>query len=107
MKLMADAIKKRPGESRFHRNWPSFIRYRGEGEDGKTFWRAIQMTIEQAIKSLGLDKRCPEDSLEQALSKISSQATTRCWRSLAHRIRSCLKTLKPSAALARLDDLAL
>jgi hypothetical protein len=48
--------------------------------------------------------RClPQALLEQALPKIASHAATRPWRSLAHKIRNVLKTLKRSAELAQLD----
>lgn len=52
--------------------------------------------------------RCvPQDSLGQALQKISSQTDVRCWRSLAHKIRNALTTVKRSAELAELEHLPL
>jgi hypothetical protein len=52
--------------------------------------------------------RCvPQDSLEQALQKISSHPDVRCWRSLAHKIRNALRTVKRSAELAELERLPL
>jgi hypothetical protein len=52
--------------------------------------------------------RCvPRDSLEQALQKISGHMEARSWRSLAHKIRNALKTVKRSAELAELERLPL
>lgn len=49
--------------------------------------------------------RCvPQDSLRQALGKISTLAKGRCWNSLAHKIRAALKTVNRSAELANFEQ---
>lgn len=48
-----------------------------------------------------------QDSLQQALQKISSHTDIRCWRCLAHKIRNALKTVKRSAELAEVEHLPL